>query len=483
MVCIYGGMMYDIIIIGAGVTGAAISRELSKYQLKILVLDKAPDVSDGTTKANSAIIHGGYNAKLGSMKALMNSRSNPMYDKVCKELDVPFKRIGSYVLAFSDKERETLEQLYKNGLDNNIKGLFIHERDEILKREPNVSEDVVAGLYCSTAGIIGPWEFAIGLLENAVDNGVEITLNTEVLDIKKEKHFTVMTNNGEYQSKIIINAAGVYADKINNMVNPKSFEINTYKGQYYLLDKIHDGFVNTVLFQCPTEKGKGVLVLPTVHGNILVGPDSEYAEDKEDVSTDIENLKFIKEEVYKTSKNVPLYDVITTFAGLRAKPSTGDFILGSSETKGFYNAAGIESPGLSSVLAIAEYMVEEIKKEYKLTLDSTFNPIRKAPTSFMNLSNEKKNELIKKDSRYGKVICRCEQVTEGEIVESINRPVGATTLDGVKRRVRPGGGRCQGGFCAAKVIEILARETGKNVMDIVKDQKGSKIIIGKTKEK
>ncbi len=475
--------MYDIIIIGAGVSGAAISRELSKYKLKVLVLDKAPDVSDGTSKANSAIIHGGYNARKGSLKALMNSKSNPMYDKVCEELDVPFKRIGSYVLSFTEEERKTLNELYENGLENNIKGLSIHEREEILKREPNVSTEVVAGLFCSTAGIIGPWEFAIGLLENAVDNGVEVKLNTEVIDIKKTDYFEVITNNGVYESNIIINAAGVYADKINNMVNTPSFEINTYKGQYYLLDKVHDGFVNTVLFQCPTEKGKGVLILPTVHGNILVGPDSEYNMDREDVSTDIDNLNFIKNEIYKTSSDVPLYDVITTFAGLRAKPSTGDFVLGRTETEHFYNIAGIESPGLSSVLAIAEYIVDMINEDYKLERDPSFNPIRKAPTSFMNLSADEKNELIKKDDRYGKVICRCEYVTEGEIVESINRPLGATTVDGVKRRVRPGSGRCQGGFCAAKVIEILAREMNKDAMDIVKDKKNSKIIIGKTKEK
>ena len=474
--------MFDITIIGAGVIGAAVARELSKYNLDIALIEKEPDVALGTSKANSAIIHGGYDAEPGTMKALMNAKGNPMFDQLCSDLDVPFKRIGSYVLAFEDEEVETLKELVIRAKENNIPGVSIHSKEQILEKEPNLNSEVKAGLFSETAGIIGPWELTIALAENAVDNGVKMLLDTEVTAISKDEYFTIQTNNGDIKSKLVINCAGVFADKIHNMITEPTFEIKAWKGQYYILDKIHEGFVNTVLFQCPTKAGKGVLILPTVHGNTLIGPDSNEFEDKEDVATDNENLEFIKEKAMKTSADIPMWDVITTFAGVRAKPSTHDFIIEETVVDGFYDVAGIESPGLSSAPAIAEYVEKWVVEKLSPETNKEYNPIRVGVPHFMQLSVEDKQALIKEDAKFGNIICRCEYITEGEIVRSIHSTLGATTVDGVKRRVRPGMGRCQGGFCGAKVIEILARELGKDIKDIVKDKKDSVIVTGMTKE-
>lgn len=477
-------IMFDVTIIGAGVVGAAIARELSKYKLDIAIIEKEPDVALGTSKANSAIIHSGYDAEPGTVKAVMNAKGNPMFDKLCSELDVPFKRIGSYVLAFSEAEKITLEALLKRGGENHIPGLELHSREQILEKEPNVSTSVVAGLHANTAGIIGPWELTIALIENAIENGVTLYLDHEVLDIKKEEHFSIKTSQGMIESKIVINAAGVFADQIHNMVDEPNFEIKAWKGQYYILDKVHEGFVNSVLFQCPSDVGKGVLILPTVHGNILIGPDSQEFEDKEDVSTDTQDLEYIRDKAMKTSKDIPMWDVITTFAGLRAKPSTHDFIIEPSKTtEGFYDVAGIESPGLSSAPAIAEYVVKWIIEQFDFIEENqTFDPRRVGIPHFMDLPLEEKKKLIEEDSRFGHVVCRCEYITEAEIVRAIHSTLGATTVDGVKRRVRPGMGRCQGGFCGAKVMEILARELDKDIKEIVKDKKESVIVTGMTKE-
>jgi len=475
--------MYDIAIIGAGVIGASIARELSRYQLNVALLEKENDVSMGTTKANSAIIHAGYDALPNTNKGKFNALGNKMFDKVCEELDVPFKRIGSYVLAFSEEEVKTLEDLLKRGQDNHIPNMEIVYTEELLKREPNLNPEVVAGLYAPTAGIIGPWELTIALAENAVDNGVELLLNHEVLSISKEDHFTIETNHGDIHAKYVINCAGVYADKIHNMIAKETFKIDAWKGQYYLLDKMKEPILNSIMFQCPTEKGKGVLVLPTVHGNTLVGPDSEMFDDKDDVETDSDNLNFIKEKAYKTVCDLPMNQVITSFAGLRAKPSTKDFIIEeASDVKGFIDVAGIESPGLSSAPAIADYVKNIIVEKTDAKENPDFNPIRKAVPHFMSLPDEEKQALIKKDPRYGRIVCRCELITEGEIVEAIHKTVGATTVDGIKRRVRPGMGRCQGGFCGSKVMEIIARELNKDIKSIVKDRNDSYIITGETKE-
>ncbi len=475
--------MYDIAIIGAGVIGAFVARELARYELNIVLIDKENDVSNGSSKANSAIIHAGYDAKPGTNMAKFNSLGNPMFDKVCEELDVEFSRIGSFVVGFDDAEMETIRELYQRGLDNKVEGLEIIDGDKVREMEPNLNDSIKGALYAPTCGIISPWELTIALAENAADNGVEISLNNEVMDIKKtESGYKVITNKREIDSKYVINCAGVYADKINNMVSKYTFVITPRKGQYFVLDKSVGDFVNTVVFQCPSKVGKGILITPTVHGNMLIGPDAEDIEDKNDVATTAENLEYIKEIARSSSASVPVNKVITTYAGLRAEVSTGDFIISEAkDAKGFINVAGIKSPGLSSAPAIAEYVVgilKELTGGFKEKDD--FNPRRRRVVRFDKLSSEEKAELIKKDPRYGRIICRCESVTEGEIVDIIRRNAGATTVDGVKRRARPGTGRCQGGFCGPRVVEILARELNKDIDGIVKDRENSYLLTGKT---
>ncbi len=476
--------MYDVAIIGAGVIGAFIARELSKFKLDIALIDKESDVSNGATKANSGIIHSGYDARLGTNKGKFNALGNPMFDKICKELCVPFKRIGSLVLAFDEKDMETIRGLYENGINLKVPNMEVIDYKRVREIEPNVSDRVIGALYAPTCGIIGPWELAIALAENAVENGVELLLNMEVKKIKKENNvYRIIAEDKEIVSKYIINCAGVYADKINDMVSLPSFKISPRRGQYFILDKAVDGLVNTVVFQCPTAMGKGVLIAPTVHGNVIIGPDAEELKDGDDLRTTVERLELVKSFAVKSIPNIPWVRSITTFAGMRAEPSTGDFvIMESRESKGFINVAGIKSPGLSSSPAIAEYVVKLINNIIGgLEEKEGFNPRRRRVIHFDSLSDGEKAKLIKEDPRYGRIICRCENVTEGEIVDAIKRSVGATTVDGIKRRARPGTGRCQGGFCGPRVMEILARELGKDMKDIVKDGKGSYILTKETK--
>lgn len=477
--------MYDVIVIGAGIAGTFIARELSRYDLKIAIVEKQNDVANSTTMANSAIIHAGYDAKANQMKGKFNAKGNEMYDKVCEELDVPFKRVGSLVVAFSEEDKKTLQDLYENGLKNGVPDMRIIGQEELFEMEPHLNREILGALHAPTAGIISPWEMAIALAENAMENGVELFLNKEVLDIKKvDDKFILSFADGTMEAKYVINCAGLYSDKINNMVAPSAFEIKPRKGQYYILDKSEGYLVNNVIFQCPTEKGKGILVSPTVHGNLLVGPDSEPVGDKEDISTTRDALEIIKETALMTCKEIPYGKVIRSFSGLRSTSSTGDFVIGESkDVKGFINVGGFESPGLSSAPALAEYIVDIMKDiTGGLTEKADFNPRRRPFIRFDELSQEEKEELVKKDPRYGRVICRCESVTEGEIVDSIHRKAGATTVKGVKKRTRAGMGRCQGGFCSPRVVEILARELNKDLLDIKLDSLDSYILSGRTKD-
>lgn len=476
--------MYDVAIIGAGVIGASIFRELTKYNLKVVVLEKENDVSMGTSKANSAIIHAGYDPKVGTLMAKYNVKGNEMFEDLCKDLDVPFKRNGSLIIGFSDEDMETIKKLYENGNKIGVKGLKILSKEEVLEKEPNLNDEVVGALYAPTGGIVGPFEYTIALMENGVANGGEILLNSEVSDIKKENNiFKITTKNGKIiESKYVINAAGVHADDVHNLICKESFKITPRKGEYFVMDKTQGNVVSHTIFQCPSKLGKGILVTPTVHGNLLVGPDAEDLDDKEDVKTEGERLAFIREKSLRTTNKVNFRESIRNFAGLRATSDRGDFIVEEAEdVKNFIDVAGIKSPGLSSAPAIAEDVVL-ILKDCGLALEENknFNPIRRE-IRFMELSPEEKAEVIKKDPRYGRIICRCESITEGEIVASIKRCFGNMTLDGVKRRCRPGMGRCQGGFCGPKVQEIIARELKLNMEDINLEKDGSYILVGKTK--
>lgn len=476
--------MYDVAVIGAGIIGSFVARELSKYDLDIVLIEKDTDIANGTTKANSAIIHAGYDAVPGTLKARLNALGNTMYDSVCKELDVHFKRIGSMVIATNQEEIKKIKNLYERGLKNGIPNMEILDAEKVRQKEAGINEDVIGALYAPTAGIICPWELAVALAENAADNGVEIKLESQVTDIEKvENNYHIYTEKEKIKAKYVINCGGLYSEEISKMVGDKSFKITPRRGEYNILDKNAGNIVKHVIFQAPTEYGKGVIVTPTVHGNLLVGPNAEDIDDKGNTKTTREGIELIREVSKKTIKRIPFNLTITSFSGLRAKPDTGDFIIEESKAaKGFINVAGIESPGLSAAPAIAEYVIDIFKGiNCHLKEKRDFKPNRRPLIRFMELSNEEKSRVINEDPRYGRIICRCEGITEGEIVDAINRNAGARTLDAVKRRVRPGMGRCQGGFCGPRVMEILARELGKDIKDIVKDGSESYILVDETK--
>lgn len=475
--------MYDIAIIGAGVIGSSIFRELTKYNIKVVMIEKEKDVSMGTSKANSAIVHAGYDPKEGTLMAKYNVKGNEMFEELCSELSVPFKRNGSLVIAFSDEEMNTVKTLYENGTKIGVKNLKILTKEEVLEKEPNLSDEIVGALYAPTAGIVGPFEYTIALAENGVANGGEIKLNKEVISIEKNDMFKIKTKDGEIiESKFVINAAGIYADKIHNLICKKSFKIISRSGGYFVMDKKQGNIVSNTIFQCPSKLGKGVLVTPTVHGNLLVGPDARDIEDKEDLGTISEGLDYIRECSMHTTKNINFRESIRNFAGLRANPDTGDFIVEENyEVKGFIDVAGMKSPGLSSAPAIAIDVINILKVagcklEEKLKFKGKREQIH-----FMDLSADEKAQLINKNPAYGRIVCRCEGITEGEIVDAINRSFGILSLDGIKKRCRPGMGRCQGGFCGPKVQEIIAREYNIPLEDVVLEKSGSYILLEKTK--
>lgn len=475
--------MKDVVVIGAGISGASVARELARYKLDVVVLERENDVSNGSTKANSAIVHAGYDAKEGSLMAKYNALGNAMFEKMCAELSVPFKKCGSLVLAFSEDEKEHLNLLMERGKINNIPEMSLINKEEIKKLEPHVSDEAIEALYAKTAGIVGPWELTIAMLENAVVNGVELEVNQEVTDIEKiDGGYRVITNKGHFDTKMIINAAGVYADRIHNMIAEPTYKIKARRGQYFVMDKTQGELVNRTIFQCPTELGKGSLVTPTVHGNLLLGPDAQDMDDKEDLATTTEELDYVREHVVKSVEGLQFRETIRNFAGLRAESDRGDFIVEEAkDAPGFIDVGGIKSPGLTSAPAIGVDVAKMVSEKLGALENEEFNPIRKQ-IIFMELNSEEKGEIIKKDPNYGRVICRCENITEGEIVDSIHRKVGATTVDGVKKRCRPGMGRCQGGFCGPRVQEILARELNKTLEEIVLDREDSYILTGATKK-
>ncbi|AUN02665.1 NAD(P)/FAD-dependent oxidoreductase [Clostridium botulinum] len=471
--------MFDVTIIGSGVTGAAVARELSKYNLKTCVVEKAIDVANGTSKANSGIVHAGEDPIPGTLKAKMNVRGNEMFDKLQEEIDFPFKRNESFVLCFDEKDIEKLEELRQRGLKNGLPDTMeILNREEALKLEPNLSEYVVAALRLPTGGIVSPYEFNIALAESAAMNGVEFKLETEIIDIeKKEDGYILKTNKGDIETKVVVNAAGVFGDKINNMVSEKKYHITARKGEYLLFDKTVGDMVQRTIFQLPTKMGKGVLVTPTADGNLLLGPTSVDVEEKDDFGTTREGLDTVAEKAKLSIKEIPMRQVITSFAGLRAHEENSDFIIGEAEdAKNFINAIGIESPGLTSAPAIGEYIREMIVEKLKPEENKEFNPIRKDIPKFREMTNEERKEMIKENSAYGKIVCRCEVVTEGEIRDAIRRPLGAKTVDGIKRRTRAGMGRCQSGFCSNRIVEILAEELDIKRNEVTKFGGNSKIL-------
>ncbi|MCM1134394.1 MAG: NAD(P)/FAD-dependent oxidoreductase [Clostridium sp.] len=468
--------MYDVIIVGAGVSGCAVARELSRLDLKTAVLEKASDVCEGTSKANSGIVHAGYDAMPGTLKAKLNLAGSRKMEALSKELDFSYKKNGSIVLCFDEKDRGKLEELKARGEANGVEGLSILNREELLKIEPGVGDSAAAALYAPTGAIVCPFGLTIALAENAAVNGVEFHFRTKVEAVEKnEKGYLVRTNAGNYETKIVINAAGVYADALHNMVSSYKMKITPRKGEYLLYDKNVGNMVKNTLFQLPTALGKGILVTPTVHGNLLTGPTALDIEDREGTETTQEGMEQVTEKAALSVEGIPKREVITSFAGLRAHVTTmpemeedresasaaceEDFVIGEvKDAPGFIDVAGMESPGLSCAPATGEYVAEIVKEILHPVQKENFVGTRKGIPNMAQASAEERRKLIAENPAYGNVICRCETVTEGEILDAIKRPLGATTTDGVKRRTRAGMGRCQSGFCNPKVVEILSRE-------------------------
>lgn len=475
-------MKYDVAVIGGGVVGALISRELSKYDISVALLERCNDVAMGTTKANSAIVHGGFDALPGTLKAKLNVRGTELMPQICEKLNVPYRNNGSLVLAFSESEMEHVHTLFDRGIKNGVPNLEIINGDKVREFEPHVSQEVVGALLSNSAGIVCPYELTIAATENAVSNGVEFIRNCEVKAISYNDGFTLDTTVGEITASYIINAAGNHCDEIANMIGDNSIKLVARKGEYYLLDKSFGFLADHTIFQCPNEMGKGVLVTPTVDGNLLIGPSATDEDNKDNVDTTPEGLEFVVSKAMKSVPSLNVRGAITSFAGVRAHPVTDDFIIGCSDKNDkFINVAGIESPGLSAAPAIAEYVADILFTSFKAEKKKDAKDTRKAPVRFRHMTKSQREELIKENSAYGRIICRCETITEGEILDAIHAPAGARDVDGVKRRTRAGMGRCQGGFCGSKVVEILSRELGVPMNEITKFGGDSKIIFERTK--
>ena len=475
--------MKKVAIIGGGVIGAMTARELSRYELDVTILEKESDVAMGATRANSAIVHAGFDAKEGSLKAKMNVAGSIMMEQVCSELGVKYKRNGSLVIGFNDEDRAELEKLCQRGKENGVEGLRVIEKAELHRLEPNISENATCALDAPTGAIVCPYELCIAAMGNAMDNGAKLILDFEVSSIERtENGFVITSANGRnFEADYVINAAGIYSDRVAKMAGDNSFEVHPRRGEYVLLDRECGATVTHTIFRTPSKMGKGILVTPTVDGNLLTGPTSTDIADKEDTSTTAAGLaRLMGEACENVEGGVPYGKSITSFCGLRAVGSTGDFIINAKE--GFINVAGIESPGLSSAPAIAVYVRELLAGEgLELTAKTNFNPVREPKHRFREASIEEKNEIIARDPAYGRIICRCETISEGEILDAIRSNPPARDIDGVKRRTRAGMGRCQGDFCGPYVMELIAKERGVEFEKVTKSGGNSTMVTGKTK--
>ena len=471
-------MDYDAVVIGGGVIGSAIIRYLSLYNMKTLLVEKEEDISSGTTKANSGIVHAGYDPEPGTLKAKLNVKGAKMIKEESGKLHFDYKVNGAMVVSFSPNDDYKIDELYERGIKNGVEDMEIISGDEARRLEPNLSENITKCLYLKSSAIVCPFSLTQALSENAYENGAEFKFNTKVENVEKtEGGYKITTNSGTtITTRAVINAAGVYGDTINNMVSEKKLHITPRRGSYMLFDNETQGMFNSTIFQLPSSKGKGVLVTPTVHGNLMIGPNSVDIPDKDDTSTTAFDLDYISKEALRTSPSIPFRKVITSFSGLRAHEDSGDFIVGEAEdAPGFFNATGIESPGLSSSLSIGEMVARMVAD--RLGIEKKENPVleRKAAPRPKEMSIDERNELIKSNPSYGRIVCRCEEISEGEIIDAITRPLGARSLDGVKRRVRAGMGRCQGGFCSPKVMELIERYASIPFDEITKNSKGSNI--------
>ena len=473
--------MYDVAIVGCGVIGAAVAYLLSRYEGKIIVLEKENDVSLGATRANSAILHAGYDPEPGTKMARLNVRGVEMAKEICRDLNVAYQRIGSLVIALSDEEVQTVQMLYERGKANGVPGVRIVSKQELREMEPQISEEARCALYAPSAAIVNPWEYAIAMAETAARNGAEVRLNSEVTAISWEKDAYVLeTASGTIRARYVVNAAGVNSAMVHEMVAAPAFRILPNKGEYYIMDKAECFRAKHVLFQCPSKDGKGVLVSPTVHGNLIVGPNAEASDEPERVNTTAAGLAFVRDKAAKTIPGINYRNAIRNFAGMRANSDQSDFFIEKAANH-FIDLACIKSPGLSSAPAIAEEALALLEKDGYEKKKKTQWISKREKIPFNQLNEEGKKAAIAANPLYGRVICRCETVTEGEIVDAIHSPIPPRTVDGIKRRCGAGMGRCQGGFCGPRVVEILAREWNVDPMAILKDKNGSFILLEKTK--
>ncbi len=475
-------MNYDVIIIGCGVVGASCAYTLAQYALRVGVLEASNDVANGTTKANSAIVHAGYDPLPGTNMARLNVLGTAMMGPLCARLDVPYRNNGSLVLSLSEEDDDTLRELYERGIANGVPGLALLDRAQTLALEPNLSPALRGALYAPSAGIVNPWELCYAMAETAVRNGAELHLSAPVTAIERlDGGFRLRTPKGDFTARYVVNCAGTLADSVSAMAGDRSFTVRPAKGEYFLLDKSEGHRVEHVIFQCPSKLGKGVLVTPTVHGNLLVGPNASPA-GPEDTANSAEGLAFVRSSALRSVPGINFRDNIRNFAGVRANTDRDDFIIEeSAAAPGFIQAAGIKSPGLSAapaigpeVLALLERAGLEARKK-----DGVVDSRKRI--RFHELTDAEKNEMIRKDPRWGRVICRCETVTEGEIVASLHTPIPPVSVNGVKRRVGAGMGRCQGGFCGPRVQEIIARELGLDPTQVFMDWEGTWVLCGETK--
>ncbi|MCH3910149.1 MAG: NAD(P)/FAD-dependent oxidoreductase [Bacilli bacterium] len=476
--------MEDVIIIGAGAVGAFIARSLSVYELKVLVLDKENDVGDVTSMANSAIAHSGYDPEPGTKKAIFNVAGNKMMPTVCRELDVPYGKIGTMTIALEDSQLKTLEDLKLRAEKNGVEARLM-SHDEVIKAEPNINPEVKGALLCPTGGIVNPFLLVARAFENAMDNGVKLALNEEVTGIESKKDgFVVKTKDNEYEAKVVINAAGLHSDDVAKMIEPISWSINPRKGEYYVLDHYAPGFVNHVLFPLPSSKGKGVLVTTTTSGDYLVGPSSEFVPSKDDVSTDVMTLEDVKAQAKSLVPNIPFNQQIRVYAGLRATPSTHDFIIEPAKSNSkFINVAGIESPGLVSSPAIGEYVADKLvgavlPLKKKAHYETKVRPYVKPLT----MPLEERNALIKEHPDYGMMVCQCEKVSLGEIKDVMSRSLPVYSVKALKKRTRAGFGKCQGGFCQPSIVRLLAEYYHTTPDKVNYDKLNSPLVVEEVKK-
>ena len=471
-------MKQRIVIVGGGVIGCAVARELSAFSADVLLLERAVDVAEGASKANSGLVHAGHDAHPGSNKAKFNIMGAKMFEALCKELQVPFRRNGAMILAFEQQQIETLQKMLVQGKTNGVENLQIIGRDRVLQLEPNTNQAVEGALLIPSGAITSPYELTFALADHAKINGVSFQMNTTVHSIiKSALGYTLETNQGSIHADIVVNCAGIGAGVLHNQLSSRKVSITPRKGEYYLLDHETTPVFTHTMFQTPTHMGKGILVTPTVHDGLMLGPTALDIADSTDVSTTADALGQIREISKVTWPDESLKTVVTTFAGIRAHEADGDFIIGAVEgAQNAYEAIGIESPGLSSAPAIGKYLAELIADDMGLKRKEKLISLPKHNKPFAEMSVEEKQQAYQKDAAYGSVVCRCEQITEAEIRAAIRRPVGATTVDGVKRRTRAGMGRCQGGFCSPRVMEILTEELDLRLNQITKSGGGSNML-------